>query len=172
VSEDYRFDLFHPDGRQTVVEKVWDRVPVDPAEARWYRARTTAELRTTLPGWAWNGREIPRYKPPYTDFLADQSGRIWLRRHGPGIHLEEGIDDPEDRAEFTTHPAWQETWTFDVFDLGGRFLGSVDAPEGYQYLTDPFIRDDMVVALVQSEEGVQYVKRYRLVLPVDADGLN
>ena len=60
-------------------------------------------------------------------------------------------------------------YSFDVFDLEGRFLGAVDAPEGFQYLTDPFIRDDMVLALVQSDEGVQYVKRYRLVTPADTD---
>jgi len=168
VSDHYRFDLFHPDGRKTVVEMNWDRVPVDPAEARWYRARTTAELRTTLPGWAWNGREIPRYKPAYDELFPDRSGRIWLQRQGPGAHLVDGIDDPDDRAEFTTHPAWKETYTFDVFDLEGRYLGPVDAPEGFQFITDPFIEDDMVIALVQDNDGVQYVKRYRLVLPEGA----
>lgn len=165
VSEEYRFDLFQSDGRQTIVEKVWERVPVESAEARWYRARTTAELRTTLPGWAWNGREIPRHKPAYSDFIPDRNGRIWVRRQGPGIHLEDGIDHPEDRAQFFTNPSWKETFIFDVFDLNGRFLGSVETPDGLQSNPDPFIDDDMMIALVQDDDGIQHVKRYHLVLP-------
>ncbi len=165
VSEEYRFDLFYSDGRHTVVEKTWERVPVLADEARWYRDRTTADLRTTLPGWAWNGPEVPRQKPAFADFIPDRSGRLWVRRQGPGVHLEEGDDHPRDRADFYARPAWRETFTFDVFDLEGRFLGSVPIPDGFQSSPEPFIVDDLVLALVEDDEGVQYVRRYRLVIP-------
>lgn len=169
ISDDYRFEIHHPDGAMTVVEMNWDKVQVEPGEARWYRARTTAELRTTLPGWAWNGKEVPGHKPAFASFIPDRSGRVWVRRQGPGIHLEGGDEDPEDSSDFYRNPCWKDTFTFDVFDLDGRFLGSVGIPDGLIPRPEPYVEDDMVIALIEDEDGVQYVKRYRLVLPSDGD---
>jgi hypothetical protein len=55
--------------------------------------------------------------------------------------------------------------SFDVFDNGGRFLGSV---EDLPHFNSPFMSGDTVVALAQDEAGTVMVKRYRLVLPGDA----
>jgi len=164
ISEEYRFEIHDSEVRVTVVEKSWERIPIDPGEARWYRNRLIADFRTVLPGWAWNGREIPRHKPAFAQLIPDQSERIWVRRQGPGINVEGCDENPEDSSEFLRNPCWQDTFTFDVFDLNGRYLGAVDVPDGLLPRPEPFIEGDMMVALLQDEEGVQYVKRYRLVL--------
>ena len=169
ISEEYRFEIHGGEGRITVVEKSWERIPVDPGEARWYRNRLIADFRTVLPGWAWNGREIPRHKPAFAQLIPDQSNRIWVRRQGPGINIEGCDENPEDSSEFLRNPCWKDSFTFDVFDLNGQYLGEVDVPDGLLPRPEPFIEGDMMVALLQDEEGVQYVKRYRLVLPA-ADG--
>ncbi|MFC1559106.1 6-bladed beta-propeller [Gemmatimonadota bacterium] len=170
VSEEYRFEIHSPAGGITVVETTSERVPVEPGEARWYRNRLIADFRTVLPGWAWPaGRGIPRFKPAYAQLIPDQSRRVWVRRQGPGINIEGCDENPEDSSRFYSDPCWQDTFTFDVFDLDGRYLGEVDVPDGLLARPDPYIEGDMMVALVQDEEGVQYVKRYRLVLSEEND---
>ncbi len=165
ASTDYRFDVFHRDGSVTRIEREWEKIPVEPEERRWYRARATANMRSMAPGWAWNGREVPHFKPPFDGFMADSDGRVWVLRKGPGIQVEGADPDPEDRAEFRTNPRWLESWFVDVFDPDGRFLGEVNLPAGFETYPEPFIRGDTVIARSTAEDGVPRVKRYRLVLP-------
>jgi len=165
VSNQYRFEIHHPDGAVTVVEKEWDKVPVLAEEARWYRDRSTASFRREAPGWAWNGPPIPNYKPAFDRFIPDRNGRIWVRRPGPGIHLEGGDDHPEDSSAFYRNPAWKETFTMDVFDEEGRFLGELELPDGFQTSPQPFINGEIVIAVVEGDDDVPYIKRFRLELP-------
>lgn len=165
VSTDYRLGIYHADGGITAIERDWDPVRVDPDEAGWLRRRLMSELRMTQPGWAWRGRGIPGYKPPFDSILADRSRRIWVRRQGAGALLPGCIPEPEDRTEFSTNPCWRDSFFFDVFDEDGRFLGDVEIPEGFQRSPVPFIEDDLVLAVVEGEDGTPYVKRYRLVIP-------
>ncbi len=169
VSTDYSFQIFHPDGRVTVIEKEWKKIPVESDEQKWYKARAIANFRNMIPGWAWNGREIPNHKPPFEDLLADGDGRVWVRRLGPGIPLEGCDPEPEDSSDFNSKPCWQETFTMDVFDIEGRFLGAVDIPEGLQSYPEPYIDGDMFLAVIEGDEGVEYVKRFRLQLPAEEE---
>jgi hypothetical protein len=170
VATDYRFEIHHPDGSMTVVERAgWDRIGVEPGERQWYRDYRTASYRRQLPGWAWNGPEIPASKPPFEAFIPDRAGRIWVVRPGPGIHLEGGDDHPDTYAGFRRNPAWQETRFVDVFDEAGRFLGSVDIPERFELYPQPFIDGETVIAEVPDADGTPQVKRYRLVPPGDRD---
>jgi len=169
VSVAYRFEIYHHDGGVTVVEKKWDKVQVQLDEARWYHDRSTAQFRGIMPGWAWNGPEVPRYKPAFVGLLPDRSGRIWVRRQGPGIHLEGCDEHPEDSSAFYRNPCWKETFFFDVFDMNGRFLGRVDMPDNLQPRPRPFIEGDLFLAMIEDDDGVPYMKRYRLELPASTD---
>jgi len=164
VSDDYRFDIFFPDGRIIRVEKEWERIPVEAGERDWHRARATANMRGMQEGWAWNGPEVPHHKPPFAGFLTDADGRIWVIRPGPGVVDPEAPAMPEDRREFWSRPRWHDSHFIDVFDHDGRFLGSLDIPEGFETYPEPFIDGDTVIALTSDAEGVPRVKRYRLVL--------
>jgi hypothetical protein len=166
VSTDYRFEVRHPDGRRTVVVKAsWDRVPVDPAESRWYRDRATANMRGILPGWAWNGPEIPGFKPPFDSFFGDRQGRIWVWCEKAGMPLEGCDPDPEESSRFYSHPCWRQDWRLEVFDEEGRFLGPVALPAGLEDYPEPYIDGDRMVAVVTGEDGVPRVKVYRIILP-------
>ena len=57
------------------------------------------------------------------------------------------------------------TTIVDVFELEGKLLGEVEMPEGFLFDPPPFIKDDMVIAVMQTGDGTPYLKRYRLVLP-------
>ena len=60
---------------------------------------------------------------------------------------------------------WQQDVAYDVFEPGGRFLGDVAAPRGLIPYVDPHIDGDVFVGVIEDQDGIQYVKRYRLVLP-------
>ncbi len=164
VPDDYRFQV-RRGGRTTVVEKAsWEPVPVRDDEAAWHRRFIVVMNRAVEPGWSWNGPPIPGHKPAYHRLVGDRDGRVWVARPGPGERLEGGTEDSDDPADFFFNPLWRDRLLLDVFEEGGRYLGPVEAPTGMRFaLPRPWILHDVVVAVVEDERGVQYVKRYRLV---------
>jgi len=165
VSNDYRFEIHYPDGGVTVVEKVWQPVPLEADESAWHRDSTTAEIREMSPEWVWDGPDLPATKPAFERLGADESGRIWVLRAGPGIYNPECSEDPEADGP----PCWTDTPLLDVFDLEGRFFGSVNAPVDLDVFDDffvtPYIKGDMIIAVAEDDLGTIQVKRYRLVRP-------
>ncbi len=164
VSDAYRLEIRHRDGRVTVIERTVEPVPIEPEEQDWYRRRLTARIRRTDPGWNWRGEPIPDSKPFFDDLVPDREGRLWVLRRGPGIRLEEGNAAAETYDEFVAAPCWRESWTFDVFEVSGRFLGSVTVPDGFRSFPQPDIVGDRILCLVHDENDVPRVKRFRLDL--------
>ncbi len=167
VSEEYRFEVRWPDGHTTRIEKVWgDRVPVRREEAAWLRRRITEQFQENFPGWAWsNHRDIPGHKPPYSSLVADLSGRIWVGRLGPSVELEDGVIQADDSRDYWRYPRWRSTTFWEVFTAEGEFLGPIAVPENLQLGDASWIHEDTVVARYTDDDGVPYVKRYRIVLP-------
>jgi hypothetical protein len=166
LATEYRFEVRYPDGRMIVIERDYEPVPVDPEESDWYERAMTANMRNTQPGWAWNGAPIPRNKPAFDGLCPDLSDRVWVRRPGPGVIRPDGVEDPlEDDRNWWRDPYWVDTYLVDVFEFEGHYLGEVEIPDGFRFRPLPYIKDDMVIALVESEDMIPRVKRFRLVLP-------
>ncbi len=167
LATEYRFEVRHPDGSMTVIERDYKPVPIDPEEARWHENAQTANMRNNQQGWAWNGAPIPKHKAAYDGLYPDRSERVWVRRPGPGMIRPDGVADPlgDNDTSWWQNPYWVDTYIVDVFEYAGRFLGEVEIPDGFSFDRMPFIRDNMIIALVEDEDGTPYVKRYRLVLP-------
>ena len=140
-------------------------------EADWHRRYVKAVF-----GWneggdrldlQWDER-IPPTKPYFRVFIPAASGEVWVYREGPSelipdCELQPSKRSGRDRAPPRCH---EPTRIIDAFDASGRYLGEVEMPDGIVLPSPwPYIRDDVVVALVQDEAGVSRVKRYRLVLP-------
>lgn len=168
----YRFQIHRADGREMVIEKTWDLVPVETAEETWHRDLLRADVAGAeeTSGWDPNS-QLPSHKPAFEQLVPDLNGRIWVVRSGPGIRLAECNEDASDADEFRDDPCWRESVLIDVFDEQGRYLGPVEAPEefsggtGHGLSPRPFIRDDIMIAAVEDELGTIQIKRYRLVLP-------
>ena len=156
VGSDYRFVVHHDDGRVTVVEKAWEPVPVDPDEAAWRRRSAVQAMREVDPEWTWNGPAIPPYKPAFGQLVPDHSGRVWVTRAGRGVY------DPECEGSEDVS-CWRSARFVEVFDLEGRYLGTVDTPPQVQFSPRPFIRGELFLAVYIDELGTIMVKRYRLV---------
>ena len=169
VSDSYSFQIRRPDGTTVMVERVCEPVRVLPEEGRWHKDAATANMVNMFPGWVWNGREVPGTKPAFVGFLPCRSGRIWVLRQGPGRKVEGGVENPYEESGWWSNPLWRDTQLVDVFDMDGRYLGEVDVPEHIRMRPQPVIDGDTVVCYVEDEDGVPYVKRYRLELPTPLD---
>jgi hypothetical protein len=165
VSNDYSFDIRYPDGRVTRVQKSWVPVPVQADEAAWIKKNATANMRDTQPDWSWTGPNLPASKPAFSQLLADHDGRIWVRRPGPGYHVQEECNEDPEPGDPFGDACWSETTTWEVFDAEGRFLGGADLPEGIRMYPRPYIRGDAFLTSFMDEIGTVMVKRYQIVLP-------
>ncbi len=162
----YRFEVVRRDGSTMVVTKDWAPAPVLADEGDWYRRRLTALWRAaTDESWKWLGGDVPAKKGAYKHIIPTIDGRFWVIREMAGIRRDDCDNEPADYYGFDRSPCWVQPFTADVFDEEGRFLGPVPMPDGIRYHMRPFIRGDMVIALLESADGVAYVKRYRLELP-------
>lgn len=85
--------------------------------------------------------DMPDLLPAYRTVLADDKGNLWIERYRL----------PWERNS-------QPTW--DVIEPARGWLGSVDAPPGFEVV---HISNDMVLGLVQDEQGAIRLRGYRLL---------
>lgn len=84
---------------------------------------------------------VPRTLPTHDQMLVDPKGFVWLRED-VGIVRRDTVD---------------QHWT--ILDREGRWLGTVVTP---RRLVVHQVTDDAVVGVWRDEDGVEYVRRYRL----------
>jgi hypothetical protein len=168
-SGEYSFEIHHPDGAKTVIQREAVPVPVETAEKRAHERRVFEILRDVDPRWEWDGPEIPDVKAWFTQIIPDRSGRLWVLREGEGRPVE-GWTEPDDWRGWRADPEWVSQLWFDVFDQEtGMFLGRVDAPEGFKVEPEPAIQGNTFACLTEDQFGAPIVRVYRLELP-DAAG--
>ncbi len=165
ISDDYSFDIHYPGGQVTRVEKVFEPVPLSAAERDWHIEQVTAEMREGNPEWTWDGPQMATVKPAYNQLIADLSGRIWVVRPGSGVQDPDCEKDPE--TGVWDPPCWSDSNLYEVFDVEGAYLGSVDAPAEFALSQQSWIEDDEIVTRIEDELGVIVVKKYRLVIPAN-----
>ncbi len=163
ASDDYSFEIQQRGGERIVIRKTWAPVAVDPGEAAWRSEDIFDTFRSYYPDWTWDGPEVPPTKPAFDGLMPGRSGRVWVRRSGPGRY-NPACDDPEPPRGTR---CWIADELVDVFGDDGRYLGEVELPEGFALGRAPFLQGDLVVGVVEDEAGTIMVKRYRLVLPGD-----
>ncbi len=165
VSADYRIEVENGSGGTTRIEKNWEPVPVDRDEKEWHTRATTAAARRVTPGWSWDGPAIPDIKSAYKGLFPDLSGRIWVLRQGRGRRVQDCQETPANIRQYQESPCWIDSVLVDVFEETGRYLGEVEVPEGLRFSPPPFIRDELVLAVIMDRDGNERVKRFRLKLP-------
>jgi hypothetical protein len=168
ASDRYEFQILHPGGGTTLVERLWRPTPVTADEVDYWRRMTIEDFSWAGGSLSWNGENIPDYKPAYLAMLPSLSGDLWLIRQGPASPADCEMAPEEMARVLAMNPLelpeclLGET-IVDVFDGAGRYLGGVEGFPNDHY--GAFISGDTVVAVVQDDAGTDMVKRYRLVLP-------
>ena len=164
LNDQYHFEISHRDRSMTVIERNVEPVQLLSEEKDWYRRRLIARIHRTDPGWSWKGTPIPDTKPLFDDIIPDRNDRIWVLRKGEGIYLKSCNEEAETYREFRDNPCWRDSYSFDVFEITGRFLGSIPAPDGIRDYPKTYILDDLVLLHVQDQDGVSRIKRYCLII--------
>lgn len=157
VSTRYAVNLYRGDAPVLQIRKDHRPVPVDPAEKAEHRRYIVDRISSMVPGWEWNGSEIPNVKPSYRGLVVGQDGRVWVLLHRPGLRR---TDEPTSEPGRPVPPRWTEPVVYDVFEPDGRYLGRLRAPDGFQIeFPRPVARGDTLWGAVKDELGVDYVVR-------------
>ncbi|HSG08199.1 MAG TPA: hypothetical protein VLA36_07570 [Longimicrobiales bacterium] len=166
VSTDYRVDLYRPDGSVLRVERAWEPVPVQSAEADERRRSITLGLQRQYGSWRWNGPDVPDMKPPFKGLFTSADGDVWVQRHTGGAPRMT-VEEARREEDVSGRPVmrYQEPPAFDVFDADGRFLGPVRVPATLAVEPEPVVRGGYVWAVTRDELDVASVVRFRLVVP-------
>ena len=163
VGIDYSFDINYPDGPVTRVARDVEPVPLGGAEADWHKQQVTAQMREGDPEWVWSGPEMPTVKPAFSGLVPDDSNRVWVERVGAGIENSECVQDPE--TLIWDPECWTDARSYEIFDLEGRFLGTIETPERLQVSSNSYIKGDEIVTPLEDEMGVITIKRFQIVTP-------
>lgn len=126
----YSFHRSLPDGRVVKVIRDYTPVPISSAERSNWEAWGDyfSGVGRSVLGTESRYPPVPHVKPPFRAIWVDLDGRIWVERYVSAYRIEthdEGRDDRGDRPSLQ----WRELGTFDVFNPGGSYLGTVTAPE-------------------------------------------
>jgi hypothetical protein len=161
VPTSYRIEVFRP-GSPLRIERNAPPVPVHPDEAADRKRVATENMVRNYPGWVWNGPDIPKVKPPFRTVYAADDGRIWVLLSQPGARDSTADSEAGTGTRAFSIPTWKEPVAFDVFEPDGRYLGEVQAPEGFQTWPEPIFRGDTVWAAVEDRDGVRYIHRMQI----------
>lgn len=163
LATEYRIELGRDDGVLRI-ERDYDPVPVSEDERGFVREMITRQMRNTQPDWDWNGPPIPEYKPPFLWLQPGRDGRIWVLAL-PRLQFMDPEGDEQDPSGAPAGPMMMPVWTsYDVFEEGGTFLGTVHVPEDFSAIPTPVFDGDRVWAVSRDELGVQRVVRYRILV--------
>ncbi len=161
----YAFELVISSRRIISVRRDVAPPPVSAAEHAATRDRIETRMREVDPGWSWNGRDVPRVKPLYTEIDVGQDGRIWLTRDITPLPQPRAPSTGRTGGSASTGPSPDEPFAakptlFDVFEPDGRFIGAVQAPP---MVTLMVMRGEHVWGTFRDSNDVEFVKRYRIV---------
>jgi len=159
---DYTFDVIQEGQRVLRISREWTPVRTFPGEYEYWGSAPQ------MYSWALQLPPFPERRPAYARIILPGDGRVWVWP----VHPSKKHEEPAHRVATSgrTHYWWPATQgAFDVFREDGRWLGSVQLPEGLHYSgylpPHVVIRGDTVWARVQDSLDVQYVVRYRVVWP-------
>lgn len=115
---------------------------------------TSSNPRVVLPEPRKVEYTIPEIKPAYKDIRTDSEGRIWVKRYVEAQKIPVATPNPNRPPR-----SWRELPTFDVFEPGGRFLGTVSLPMNATFLDAVGTK---VYGTARGEFDEQYVVRWRI----------
>ena len=162
VNDAYHFEIHHPGGEVTRVERYWDPVPIEADEAAYRKRWTTDSIRRSSPNFQWNGPEIPDHKPAYYMFVPTNGDMVMVVRELASYRVEDCDELYADRGS-STELCYQPNRAWDMFDLEGNYLGGLKRPEGRLY--SPYLRGNLMLLHVEDELGTIMVKRFELTPP-------
>jgi hypothetical protein len=160
ISTKYALNVVRENGRSfrvTRIERDYQPIRLKPEERNEWQARADFYTRRS-PTAASAGVRIPQVKPALRAISVDSDGRIWVDRYVDAVKRRDITLRPAS-AELPPQLTWLEPRTFDVFEPGGRFLGTVVAPLRTRFIR---MRGNTIWAVARGDLDEAYLVRYRL----------
>jgi hypothetical protein len=165
LPDEYRFEIRHPDGSTTVVERAVQPVRVQRGEFDWWKQNIVLWARQRYPSWSWNGPSAPRYKPFFDGLYLDEAGRVWVLRELEGQAVEDCAEGSDDYWERLERPCWQQPRAFEIFSPEGRLLTTAPYFGKISRYFLPLIDGDIVLIPEEDPNGNVFVRHYRWAIP-------
>ena len=150
----YTFDIGAPDGTVSRVERAYEPVGLRRVERAQWQALADHLSRDRRSASA--GVEIPEIKPAFRDLDVAEDGRIWVHRYAEATERPPRANRPRDAPPTVL---WRDVPTFDVFEAGGHFLGSVITPPNTIFMVR---RGDRLWGVERGPLDEGYIVRYRM----------
>lgn len=162
ASDEYSFEIRHPDGRVTRVVKEWEPVRVLPEERaeyeaanEWMRKNEGQFMMAEIPA-------VPATKAAYSSISAAADGRIWVR---PQVQAEKRELTDAPRDDRPPPRTWREPLVYDVFESDGTYLGVVHPPPR---TTLHWMGRDYAWGVARGEMNESYVVKLRITHAADS----
>ncbi|GMV06076.1 MAG: hypothetical protein AMXMBFR53_23520 [Gemmatimonadota bacterium] len=147
----YHVTLFGPRGQRTEIVRDVPAPAVLRDEAEAWRSAITKVVRRRVPGWDWDGWEIPPRKPVIRRIEPADDGRLLVLIHSPA-------EPVNDTTESGTR--WVEPSVIHIHSAGGALEAVLRLPPGSRLLR---LRGDRLAVLSRSVTGAPKVDVYRIV---------
>jgi 6-bladed beta-propeller len=165
--------MWHPGEPVISIRREVAPTPVSGHERDSARTAMEERMRRSVPGWSWNGPDIPATKPYYWDIVLGADGRIWLPIipvtaprpggvNGLNSNVGRGAPQPQMSRMGAPPDAPSARSLWDVFEPSGVYVGRVRMPARMAPIV---MRGDSVWGVAFDEDDVQSVKRYRIAWP-------
>lgn len=145
--------------RQVIREIV--AVPVTETELSERRAQIEQNARRISPSWSWTGPGIPATKPPYSNILVTDDGRLWVRvAQSAEIIPEDEL--PPLRTDVVPTPirlTTRDPIVYDVYAADGALLGRVKLPPRSNIF---HVRGDSAWGISRNKDDVEFATRFRV----------
>jgi 6-bladed beta-propeller len=136
-------------------------VPVTATEATERRAQVEQNAKRTNPNWNWTGPGVPATKPPFSNIMVADDGRLWVRV----AQRAEIIPDnelPPLRTDVVPAPVritTRDPVAYDVYAADVALLGRVELPPR----TNVFrMRGDFAWGISRNGDDVEFATRFRV----------
>ena len=159
-SAKYALNIVRGTGRSASVariERVYQPIRLAAEERNEWQARADFHNRRSPTGPS-AGVRIPDVKPALRSISVDYDGRIWIDRYVNAVKRRDFVLRPPS-TDLPPQLTWIEPKTFDVFEPGGQFLGTIVAPDRTRFIR---IRRNTIWAIVRGQLDEAYLVRYRL----------
>lgn len=156
-NDEYRIRRIHPDGTESVIERVEPRIELTAEEQAEWNARSE-RFAERVPEQRAEFFPVPTVKPYIRELVTDPDGRLWVSRYTEPEFLPYTEAQQEDRRSRNLPGfQWRDRLRWDVFSPTNEYLGSVTLPPRTSFVT-AVGNDVWVVQAGEFDED--YVVRY------------
>ncbi len=157
----YVFTLVGAGAKPRQVMREVAAVPVSATEATERRAQIEQNAKRTNPNWSWTGPSVPATKPPFSNIMVADDGRLWVRvaQRAEVIPEDELAPLRTDVVPAPVRLTTRDPVAYDVYSGDGVLLGRVKLPPRTTVFR---VRGDIAWGISRNVDEIEFATRFRV----------